>query len=435
MKQTRHSPLLALGLLLASPSADARSRGLIGSDCGGCHGYEGNSTLSLTPSSAQLGETASLRFSIADSNARVGGIYIELEDPSQYSVGARSALALVSTGVTHTTPSSFSGGNLTYELQWQVPTQPGATRFVVAAVAADDNGNNRGDEGNSAEFDVVYGCEPQTYFRDLDGDGFGVTTATRIHCTGSPPSGYAIESGDCADGYPDRYPGATEYCNQRDDDCDGEIDEGAIPVELYPDADGDGFYSQEEKDSGDMQLGCVPYAGYADRPGDCDSNNASANPDAEEICDLVTDEDCDGRIDERVHPLCGVGWCTRESFSCDVNDCVPGRPLEEKCNFIDDDCDGEVDEGDLCEAGFICAAGQCLDAELIEQASRPADSNSETVSPESADGSSDGVDSSDSSQKGKASCAQALPGSSNLGALLVILLAGLSLFSRRRTDD
>ena len=45
--------------------------------------------------------------------------------------------------------------------------------------------------------------------------------------------------GDCDDSDPAVYPGA-ETCNDIDDDCDNEIDEGLIAL-AYRDADGDGF--------------------------------------------------------------------------------------------------------------------------------------------------------------------------------------------------
>jgi hypothetical protein len=40
--------------------------------------------------------------------------------------------------------------------------------------------------------------------------------------------GYTEREGDCDDSDPDRYPGAIEVCNEIDDDCDGEIDEGGV---------------------------------------------------------------------------------------------------------------------------------------------------------------------------------------------------------------
>jgi hypothetical protein len=154
------------------------------------------------------------------------------------------------------------------------------------------------------------------------------------------------------------YPTAIEFCNRRDDDCDAAIDEAALPAALYPDADGDGYYSYEEKAEANLVMGCVPYPGYADRSGDCQPGDAAMNPGASEVCNLY-DDDCDGRADERVLPICGEGWCRRESFTCSLDNCEPGQPVDETCNFLDDDCDGEVDEGALCASGQSCLAGQC----------------------------------------------------------------------------
>ena len=46
---------------------------------------------------------------------------------------------------------------------------------------------------------------------------------------------------------------------------------------------------------------------------------------------------------------CGMGACQRLS-SCanDQVSCTPGSPPTETCNNIDDDCDGSVDEGNVC---------------------------------------------------------------------------------------
>src|SRR5690606_6794305 len=123
--------------------------------------------------------------------------------------------------------------------------------------------------------------------------------------------------------------------------------------------------SNAEWRSGDSVIGCVPYPGYAAKPGDCEPYAANAHPGGIEVCDLRLDEDCDGTVDERVKPYCGVGACERQSRYCTVEECVPGEPTEEVCNFIDDDCDGEVDEGDLCPEGQLCLAGSCRDAELF----------------------------------------------------------------------
>ncbi len=340
-------------------SAEARGRGLSGTGCGGCHGETVNSNWVPLPSSVPLGQTTTLEFILEDPDAQVGGIFIEVADPSLFSVSSDSRLAVVSTGITHVSPKNYQAGRVVFPVTWRVPSTPGATRFEVEALGANGNGRNSGDESNASYFDVVYGCEPQTYYRDFDGDGYGRESLTLIHCQGGAPEGYGELGTDCDDNNPDFNPGAVEICNQRDDDCDGEIDEEAIPAELYPDADGDGYYSTEERLSGDVEIGCLPLKGYAALPGDCSPDNPDVNPGKEEVCDMYLDEDCDGRVDERVRPICGVGWCRRESRTCNIADCTPGEPLEEECNFLDDDCDDLIDEGDLCDPGYECLAGEC----------------------------------------------------------------------------
>jgi hypothetical protein len=64
-----------------------------------------------------------------------------------------------------------------------------------------------------------------TYYRDGDGDGFGVANPTAQAC--SLPVGYATDASDCDDGRGATYPGATETSNLIDDDCDGTADNGA----------------------------------------------------------------------------------------------------------------------------------------------------------------------------------------------------------------
>jgi hypothetical protein len=56
-----------------------------------------------------------------------------------------------------------------------------------------------------------------TFYRDIDGDGYGVSGTTTQACT--LPSGYATVAGDCNDGSAGVRPGASEACNGIDDDC------------------------------------------------------------------------------------------------------------------------------------------------------------------------------------------------------------------------
>ncbi|MEZ4239188.1 MAG: lectin-like protein [Myxococcota bacterium] len=84
-----------------------------------------------------------------------------------------------------------------------------------------------------------------------------------------------------------------ELCNGQDDDGDGLVDEG--PVAAAPDADGDGYGSDEA-----MALypdcASVPADWLADTR-DCGDGDPAIAPGAEELCNAV-DDDCDDQFDQ-----------------------------------------------------------------------------------------------------------------------------------------
>ena len=106
--------------------------------------------------------------------------------------------------------------------------------------------------------------------------------------------GYTENEGDCNDDNSDVHPGADEYCNNRDDDCDGEIDD---PDDLasgqgstrFEDADGDGFGNASV-----TAQACDHSGGWVDDGTDCDDTAASAHPGGVEQNWNGIDEDCDG---------------------------------------------------------------------------------------------------------------------------------------------
>ncbi len=128
-----------------------------------------------------------------------------------------------------------------------------------------------------------------TYYADTDGDGYGDSSNSTQAC--STPSGYVSNSTDCDDNDANNYPGNTEVCDGQDNDCDGQVDEGAGNT-YYADTDGDGY-----GDSNNSTQACSTPSGYVSNSTDCDDNDANNYPGNTEVCD-GQDNDCDGQVDE-----------------------------------------------------------------------------------------------------------------------------------------
>jgi len=126
-----------------------------------------------------------------------------------------------------------------------------------------------------------------TFYPDADADGFGAATlAGVIACTA--PAGYVASNTDCNDDNAAIHPGATEICDNVDNDCDGQTDEGLQVTMWYEDADGDTYGNEDETISD-----CAQPAGYVADHTDCDDDNAAIHPGAVEITGNGIDENCD----------------------------------------------------------------------------------------------------------------------------------------------
>ena len=135
-----------------------------------------------------------------------------------------------------------------------------------------------------------------TFFIDGDGDGFGNALQTVLACSLQP--GTVSNSSDCDDTDPSINPNAPEYCNFKDDNCDGLSDNGAVvdPTVFYLDSDGDGRGDPNQTLQScpifdEVLTAPVGYSFYGD---DCDDSNADRSPLLPELCTDVIDENCDG---------------------------------------------------------------------------------------------------------------------------------------------
>jgi hypothetical protein len=140
---------------------------------------------------------------------------------------------------------------------------------------------------NRADADAT---DAPTWYRDGDNDGYGDGHG-REDC--DRPSGYAPTDDDCDDRDLYTHPGAVEQCDGDDNDCDGNADEDVVNVDWYADADGDGFGDPGSTPVND----CIAPAGTIDNALDCDDANRNVNPNEIERCNSV-DDDCDGTVDE-----------------------------------------------------------------------------------------------------------------------------------------
>jgi hypothetical protein len=104
---------------------------------------------------------------------------------------------------------------------------------------------------------------------------------------------------DCAPYDPTIGHGMLEVCDEVDQDCDGDIANGLPQLrDVYEDMDTDGYAGTfVGRDCSDEPAA----AGFAYYNADCDDANHAIHPQAAERCDLV-DNNCNGTIDEINHP-------------------------------------------------------------------------------------------------------------------------------------
>ncbi|NMC69935.1 MAG: hypothetical protein GYA57_07720, partial [Myxococcales bacterium] len=148
----------------------------------------------------------------------------------------------------------------------------------------------------------------------------------------------------------------TETCDLLDNDCDGATDEGnpggGLPCGWNP------------ADPGVWDLGiCEPgISNCVDGAIRCEGMIGPA----EEVCNAL-DDDCNGATDDLpdTGTPCGSdeGECAAGTLRCldGVMQCTGGRgPTPEVCDCLDNDCDGETDNGAECGGGAACIDCTCV---------------------------------------------------------------------------
>jgi MYXO-CTERM domain-containing protein len=219
---------------------------------------------------------------------------------------------------------------------------------------------NGTDDDCNGETDEDSAADASTWYADIDADGYGDATTSSVSCEAA--SGYIADDTDCDDSSGAVNPGATEYCNDIDDNCDGFTDEdsAADADTWYADSDTDGY-----GDASSTAVSCSTPTGYIADDQDCDDTDDAVHPSATEMCNGI-DDNCDGDVDEDdsadsvtwyvdddmdgfgeesiAITACspGDGWALVYG-DCDDDDAEVNPDMDEVCNGIDDDCDSIVD--------------------------------------------------------------------------------------------
>ncbi len=208
------------------------------------------------------------------------------------------------------------------------------------------------DDDCDGEVDPAGAPAPGTWHPDGDGDGYGDYASTVQAC--EQPADAVDDATDCDDSEHEVHPEADELCNERDDDCDGVVDEDAVDVGTWTtDEDGDGWGVE-----GTEVIACEQPDLTAAQDGDCDDADPEAHPEASPGCD-GRDMDCDGAIDNDAD-LDGYSDDACGGDDCDDGDATVYPNAPELCE------DGVVND---CTSTVTEAVGVCMeDLSLVDSA-------------------------------------------------------------------
>ncbi len=217
---------------------------------------------------------------------------------------------------------------------------------------------------NNCDGQINEDLEVFTYYRDMDNDSFGNEAIFIDTCLVVPPIGYVTNALDCNDADSLVHPNVLETCDGIDNNCDGQINEDLEVFTYYRDMDNDLFGNPDSLI--DTCL-IMPPVGFVTNALDCDDTNALINPDATEVCDSI-DNNCSGMVDDGLATFVYYQDNDEDGFGnpdsvleiCDavappfyvanLQDCNDEDPMinptaEEVLDSIDNNCNGEIDEG------------------------------------------------------------------------------------------
>jgi hypothetical protein len=206
----------------------------------------------------------------------------------------------------------------------------------------DGSGTVCGDESVTNLYEVCNG---------IDDDCNGATDEFVCPLYDLDADGMTADQGDCDDTDAARYPGAPEPC------CDPAF--GASGATLC-DLNCDGIVTP-------CALTDLDADGYTEGQGDCDDGDAHTHPGAIEKCGDGLDQDCVGGDlpCETVSDNDGDGFHT--GVDCNDTDHTVNPWAKEDCNYIDEDCDGQIDEGNPTGQVGSCGLGvaECPPGEWV----------------------------------------------------------------------
>lgn len=213
--------------------------------------------------------------------------------------------------------------------------------------------NNGFDEDGDGEIDEGCPCEPGAtqycFVGDLAYGGIGACVWGIQTCQAAGRGEFSVGSWGHCEGY--GQPGE-EVCDGVDNDCNGMVDEGCSCQPGATQTCGTNYgtceFGEQVCDPGGTWGPCLGGSGAT-----------------VEVCNGL-DDDCDGQVDEGLNCQCTPGM--EEPCGLSTGECSPGArickadgtwsacmgavlPKPEVCNGLDDDCDGVIDPGCQCTTG------------------------------------------------------------------------------------